>query len=235
MLSKKVLLTTCLAFVTLMFTIHNLVSNLNDHKRYVFIDLGTNNGDSIKYFFDINPNYNESVEFLKGYGGKSNLKWEIYAVEANPFFNVTLKEKEAYYKSLGHRFYLYSQSAAWIRNEKLKFFLDTVNPGYNYWGSSLLENHPDVIRSNKTEVIVNGIDVADLLRRYNKKDEIILKVDIEGTEYQLLVHLIEQNVLKLVDVIAVEFHNNLVNEQNLLINRFNNFFKENNVKFVSWF
>ena len=231
MKNKKVLIIYFLTILTTVFTIYNLT---HIRKSHVFIDLGANNGDSIKYFIDKNYNYNEN-EYLKGYGAKNNFKWKIYAVEANPFFNTTLTQVEKHYKLLGHKFYYYMECAAWIKNEKLKFYLDTVNPSVNYWGSSLLENHPDVIKSNRTQVVVNGIDVADILRRYISNDEIVLKIDIEGTEYQLLIHLIETNTLKLVDIITVEFHNNLVSDQNLLISRFKTYFIENNIKFIAWF
>ena len=207
-------------------------------KRHVFIDLGANTGDSIKYFINKNVyNPSNSHEYLKGYSARSNVTWEIYCVEANPYFNKSLEELENYCESLGHKFYLYAQSAAWIKNEKLTFYLDTVNKGNNYWGSSLLENHPDVISSNKTKTIVNGIDVADLLRKYKEDDEIVLKIDIEGTEYKLLKHLIEQEVLKLVDIIAIEFHERFLDIKDVkaLRTEFNNYFTTHNIKSVPWY
>jgi hypothetical protein len=101
-------------------------------KRHAFIDLGANTGDSIRYFIDKNHNpSNRSREYLKGYGAKNNTKWDVYAVEANPYFNESLEVLKSYTESLGHTFFMYSQSAAWIKNEKLTFYLDTVNKG-NY-------------------------------------------------------------------------------------------------------
>ena len=157
-------------------------------------------------------------------------------MEANPFFNKSLDALKVYCENLGHTFYMYSQSAAWVKNEKLTFYLDTVNIGYNYWGSSLRDDHPDVIRSNKTKVIVNGIDVADLLRRYSIYDEVVLKIDIEGTEYQLLEHLMKTNSLKLVDIIAIEFHERFLEVKNVELQRkeFDTYFKENNINSVPW-
>jgi hypothetical protein len=37
-------------------------------------------------------------------------------------------------------------------------------------------------------------------------DLVIVKMDIEGTEYDILIDLIKKEALKLVDHIAVEFH-----------------------------
>ena len=221
----------------------NIKSNMGNifkgKKRFVFIDLGANTGDSIKYFIDKNesPESQKIDQYLKGYGARTDTRWEIYCVEANPYFNKSLEELKNYCESLGHKFYLYAQSAAWIKNEKLTFYLDTVNKGHNYWGSSLLENHPDVISSNKTKTIVNGIDVADLLRKYKEDDEIVLKIDIEGTEYKLLKHLIEQEVLKLVDIIAIEFHERFLDIKDVkaLRTEFNNYFTTHNIKSVPWY
>ncbi len=57
-----------------------------------------------------------------------------------------------------------------MKNEKLTFFLDTVNVGNDFYSSRLLENHPVVIKSNKTAITVNGIDIAELLIQYDQND-----------------------------------------------------------------
>ena len=183
----------------------------NESPRNVFFDLGTNNGDSVKFFIDKTMR-TENESFLKGYGGANNKKWEIYAVEANPYFDKTLDDLKLNCEKLGHIFHLFKQTAAWTKNEKLVFYLDTVNFYNNFWGSSLLKNHPDVANSGYKNVTVNGIDIAELLRKYNKEDEIVLKIDIEGTEYPLLMHLIKEHVLDLVDIIAVEYHRHIVKD-----------------------
>ena len=60
-------------------------------------------------------------------------------------------------------------------------------------------------KSNKT--IVNCVDLAKLLKdNFSMEDLIIVKMDIEGTEYDILIDLIKKEALKLVDYIAVEFH-----------------------------
>jgi FkbM family methyltransferase len=211
----------------------SIISSEVNTKRHVFFDLGTNNGNSILYFLSENTSKSEN-DYLKGYGSKNNVKWEIYAVEANPIFNKTLEKVKEYCQNLGHSFYLYKQTAAWIKNEKLKFFIDTVNVANDFWGSSLVENHPDVLRSNKTSITVNGIDIAELLKKYDHNDEIVMKIDIEGTEYPLLRHLIKKDVLSLVDVIAVEYHDRFIKNETS-IEDIQLYFKKCNIKSVSWY
>ena len=163
-------------------------------KRHIFLDLGANNGDSVKFFID---KADRTIEqsYLKGYGALDNKKWEIYAVEANPYFNKVLADVKVYCEKLGHTFNLLTETAAWTKNEKLVFYLDTVNKDQDFWGSSLIEDHPDVVRSGHKNVTVNGIDISDILKQYNSDDEIVMKIDIEGTEYDLLLHLIKEGSL----------------------------------------
>ena len=206
-------------------------------KRHVFFDLGTNNGDSVKYFIDTANRSNK--ELLKGYGSFNEISWEIYAVEANPYFNQMLGDLKKYCEKLGHTINLMTETAAWTKNEKLVFYLDTINAGYNYWGSSLIKEHPDVINSGFKNVTVNGIDISELLKKYNADDEIIMKIDIEGTEFDLLLHLIKEGTLHLVDIIAVEFHQRLLNNfkfpPNDLQRFFNDYFKFFNVTSIPWY
>lgn len=205
-------------------------------KRHVFIDLGANIGDSVHYFID----EDSQKEGLKGYAARDpSTKWEIHIIEANPFFNKKLDETKNYCEKLGHKVYLYKETAAWIKNEKLTFYLDTVNPRVNYWSSSIVNSHPDIKRSNNTKVTVDAIDISELLSKYNSNDEIIMKVDIEGTEYKLLKHLINEGTLKLVDIIAAEFHdrNFILDELPFkeLENFFITYFLMFDIKFIKWF
>jgi FkbM family methyltransferase len=206
-------------------------------KRHVFLDLGTNNGDSVKFFVD---KAERSIEqsYLKGYGALDNKKWEIYAIEANPYFNKILTDVKVYCENLGHKFNLLTETAAWTKNEKLVFYLDTVNKDYDFWGSSLIKDHPDVISSGYKNVTVNGIDISEILKKYNSDDEIVMKIDIEGAEYDLLLHLIKEGSLHLVDIIAIEYHQRMLkdsikNSENLQI-FFKQYFNFFNVKFIQW-
>ena len=72
-----------------------------------------------------------------------NSEWLIYAFEANPFFDEQLLQMK-YLVTTGskykHTVYLYNQTAAWIYDGKIEFYLDTVNTAVDFWGSSLNKN-----------------------------------------------------------------------------------------------
>ena len=131
--------------------------------------------------------------------------WDIYAFEANPEFDKILDETRKQV-SLKHKVNLYNQTAAWTYDGTIDFYLDTVNQNNHFWGSSLNKNHPDVVRSGSVKVSVKCMDIAGIIKQYKLDDLVVIKMDIEGAEYDLLLDFIKKDVLQLVDFMAIEFH-----------------------------
>ncbi len=52
-------------------------------------------------------------------------------------------------------------------------------------------------------------DLARLLRQFSVDDFVVVKMDIEGSEYDLLKHVLVSGVAPSVDLWAVEFHQNM--------------------------
>ena len=102
--------------------------------------------------------------------------------------------------------FMHSNTAAWIYDGFITFYLDTVNKGRDYWGSSLDKKHWDVAKSNLTSVNVTCLSIASILARYTPNDYVVLKMDVEGAEYTLLMDFIVKDVMRLIDLITVEFH-----------------------------
>jgi hypothetical protein len=63
--------------------------------------------------------------------------------------------------------------------------------------------HPDVKNSKQKET-KQCVDLARFLKLYNKNDFVVVKMDIEGAEWELLLHLIKENVLGLIDVFRLK-------------------------------
>ena len=95
-------------------------------------------------------------------------------------------------------------------------------------------NHPDVIHSNKTKLTLPCVDIAKFISdRYNAEDMIIVKMDIEGAEYELLIHLIKTNVLDLIDYFFLEFHTNVKKIKS--VEEFARaIIVSKNIKFIKW-
>eukprot|EP00548_Thalassiothrix_antarctica_P003319 CAMPEP_0194134124 /NCGR_PEP_ID=MMETSP0152-20130528/4190_1 /TAXON_ID=1049557 /ORGANISM="Thalassiothrix antarctica, Strain L6-D1" /LENGTH=173 /DNA_ID=CAMNT_0038829689 /DNA_START=102 /DNA_END=619 /DNA_ORIENTATION=- len=99
-------------------------------------------------------------------------------------------------------------------------FLDTINVKQNFWGSSIIQSHSDVHKSssggkgNNNKVGVMGITLTKLLKQtVLSAGHVIIKIDIEGAEYQLLEEAVKSRIFCLlvkemgvtVDIIG-EFH-----------------------------
>jgi FkbM family methyltransferase len=200
-------------------------------KQFVYIDLGANTGDSVYNFFNVQSNYPKILNTTE----VEKNDWVVFAFEANPQFNNQLDAMKNKLENPKRKINLYKSTAAWIYNGNITFYLDTVNKGNNFWGSSLDPTHPDVVASNKTKINVPCVDIADVLQKFNKQDTIVLKIDIEGAEYDLLVHLIVRKVLDLIDFLAIEYHGYKFGKtkggEDIILNKI---FEQSNVKFFNW-
>ncbi len=74
-------------------------------------------------------------------------------------------------------------------------------------GSTLLKKK---VRGNISESKFIFVDVIDfskyILDNFKKDDEIFLKIDIEGSEYELLDHMISEGSIKYIDKLFCEWH-----------------------------
>jgi hypothetical protein len=123
-------------------------------RRFLYIDLGANTGDSVYNFFGHQSNY---PKFFNSTDVDKN-EWIVYAFEANPRFNDQLDQMKSNLTSSRREINLFKSTAAWIYNGNITFYLDTVSKANNYWGSSLVSNNPYVEKSNKTHLTVPCVD-----------------------------------------------------------------------------
>ena len=177
--------------------------------KNVYFDLGANNGDSVDNFLDVN---------IKSHGGdirskipaeRLKQKWIIHAIEGNSAFDLNLFNLKTKYKQTEHKILVYNGTIVTNYDGFITFYIDENNRYGNHVGSSILENHPDVVLSKKVNVKKPCVDLARLLRFYTQSDFVVVKMDIEGAEFELLIHLIKENVLNLIDIFIVEYHRTL--------------------------
>lgn len=145
-----------------------------------------------------------------------------YGVEGNPFFTQRLQAIEDYVLAIRPRpvqhVHFLTESVGAGQDGPTKLFLDTVNTKENFWGSSIMENHQDVLKSSnldkekggsgqKVAAKVMGYTIGTLMRKTllafkpgasqdeKKGNHLVLKVDIEGGEYPLLAQAGEDGTL----------------------------------------
>lgn len=152
-------------------------------RRYIFIDGGAHKGETVAHFV-------ESKIYQKH-------SWEIFAFEANPHLipeippraNLTVLNK-----------------AIWNKEGTIEFFL-----GDDTLSSSLLKDKKTGNLS-KIPVKVDSVDFGQWLKkRFELKDYIFVKLDIEGAEYEVLDKMLADGTIAYVDRLYVEFHNVKVN------------------------
>lgn len=164
--------------------------------RCVFIDLGAADGNTLRDF--------KASKYGTLHTCPSGGKWEATLVEANPHFDAKLKAVEA---ASGGQVQALNSHAAYMCEAQTTFYIDKVNHANNYWGSSMSENHADVQASGKVKVTVPTVNVLRMIYESTiPSDYVILKMDIEGAEWDILPCLAQADYAKKVDQLLVEIH-----------------------------
>lgn len=173
-----------LALVVVLLGIFFLEKNNNFFRpRYIFVDGGAHIGESVAHFVK-----------SKVY---SKYSWEMFSFEANHNLipsipnrpNLTILNK-----------------AIWIHDEGVNFYL-----GEDTLSSSILK-HKKTGNLSKVPTHVESVDFGKWLKSNFEQDDIILvKLDIEGAEYEVLEQMLMDGSIKYIDVLFVEFHNTKVN------------------------
>ncbi|KAL2337654.1 hypothetical protein Fmac_012100 [Flemingia macrophylla] len=160
--------------------------------RYLYVDVGARSyGSSIGSWF------------RKQYP-KQNKTFHVYAIEADKTFH------QEYGVKKGVTLLPY---AAWVRNESLVFEINR-DPGEKVQGKGRGMGRIQPLQSSNGfdggEVEkIPGFDFADWLKKtVSKNDFVVMKMDVEGTEFDLIPRLFETGAICLVDEIFLECHYN---------------------------
>lgn len=153
--------------------------NVKKYNSYAFIDCGSYTGTIVKKFKENNPEY------------------KIFAFECNPLL---------YSIDLGVSVTKFNK-ATWILDGELKFFLSKQNPD-KVQGSSLYIDKKTANLDTDHPHIVPCIDFSKWLSEtFTEKDYVIVKMNIEGAEYEVLNKCIKDGTIKLIKQLVVKWHN----------------------------
>ena len=159
--------------------------------KKIFIDGGARIGESIEVLL-------EKREDLKG--------CDVYLFECNPSHIPALEEIKNTKKEFN---FIVKNEALWVENIEKDFFISI-----DQWGDlgcTLLSNKRERLDLNNP-IKVSCIDISEFLNEFNNDDYIILKLDIEGAEYQVLRHMIDNGSINKINELYVEFHDHFFNE-----------------------
>lgn len=169
----------------------------------IFIDGGTHLCEGLRRFIDI---------------GIIDLDTEVYTFEPNPSCSVSNRIEE--FKNYNITYY---DSAIWILDGFVKFNQENIelsksgspNDGQSItdgWASSV-DDIGFVWQGYEEPITVKSVDFSKFIEKLDINKKIICKLDIEGSEFAVLRHLISTGVISRISELYIEFHEwTMVNE-----------------------
>ena len=175
----------------------------------IYLDLGSNIGVMVRKLFEperypkckVRELYNETFNHLKRTGSKSGLC--ALGFEPNPKHQKRLREIETNYSGKGWRVHFFPFAVS-DKNEMATFYTED-NSTTKDWGASLFRNR----KVNQTGYSVKSIRLAEFILTVLKGKQVkLVKMDLEGYEYNVLVDMLEQKVLcqNVIKAMFVEYH-----------------------------
>lgn len=205
-------------------------------KKY-FLDCGTNLGQGLLQFID--------KEIIDD-------SFEIHLFEPNPYAMEFTKKRLSDEKFKDYNF-IFHEVALWTKKCKKSLTIEAFGGEYvcqhtgehlghdlksggatNIMGDEWAKPHyisdGDLIK----EKVVDCINFSSFLKKQIEKDSyVICKMDIEGSEYDVLGKLIDDNTINLINEIYIEWHNHLL-KSNYDTMMFINEMKSRSIKVESW-
>lgn len=186
--------------------------------KKVFLDCGAHDGCSVRKFLDV-------IEDAKEY--------DIHSFEPNP-------NLESYHP-VGHA--VFHKFAVWIEYGELSFYNFSTTGG-----SSLLKekNERNVMKTSQKpkwmqkfglpeEIKVNSIDLSGWIKtNFTKDDYIILKMDIEGAEYEILKKMFVDDTIDYINELWIEWHFLNYSNYHSMANNFHKLIMQRGIKIVEW-
>eukprot|EP00930_Biecheleria_cincta_P075313 TRINITY_DN6247_c0_g1_i1.p1 TRINITY_DN6247_c0_g1~~TRINITY_DN6247_c0_g1_i1.p1 ORF type:complete len:252 (+),score=54.50 TRINITY_DN6247_c0_g1_i1:35-790(+) len=158
--------------------------------KCIFIDLGAAGGNTLENWLQ------------DGYGPVKNCPhggdWEAFLVEANPDFSNKLN---ALQRNLAGKVHSMASTAAYTCDGTTTFSIDP-DVAHDHWGSSMEHSFTGSKQYTVDTVSVNKLITENTI----PGDWVVLKVDIEGAEYEVIPCLAKSPSAQLVDDLYLEEH-----------------------------
>ena len=171
----------------------------------IYIDI-SNTSNII--FFDLGANRGKITNFFIDYFNRNQKTFKFYLFE--PVKENSLHLKSFFKNSLGKEVEIIN-AAAWINDGEITFSVGTKPNGTNSKITDIIDEfkydkakykRKDTVKClNFDKFFKESLDLNDF------KDSLsIIKMDIEGAEYDVLDSMIESNSISKIDILLIEFH-----------------------------
>jgi len=148
--------------------------------RKIFIDAGAHEGCSVR-------------KFRKEYDKKN--EYFIYSFEIEPKFTNSFNNIPNH---------MFINKAVWIENGKKEFYRSKE---WLQAGSTLIKKKKSGKLDKNNPILVDTIDFSEwVLKTLSKDDYIILKMDIEGAEYNIIPKMMKDGSFDYINKLWIEWH-----------------------------
>jgi|TARA_R110002012_G_scaffold318803_1_gene537796 FkbM family methyltransferase len=122
-------------------------------------------------------------------------------------------------------------SAVWINNEVKKFHLSEEYTD----GSSLLDSLNNLREEHSIKIPCFDLSTW-ISETFDENDYLILKLDIEGAEYEVLNKMIKDNTIGMINEFWGEWHDMKISDQETLkiSKKVYKYLEDNNIEFKEW-
>jgi len=194
-------------------------SILGDGCEKLFLDVGSNISIHARFLFEpelYRPRHLYDDIFDNEFGADRIQNREqicVLAFEPNPAHRKRHQELATAYARQGwkyHAFYAAVRGGSWDSRgkEKLVFYRND-NHANNDWGFSIGTMHSEKAHTEKVEV--ETVDFSQFIFEHvantaKRPKRVLMKMDIEGSEYAVLPYMLANNAFSYIDAITAEFH-----------------------------
>lgn len=176
-----------------------------------------------KYFIDCGAHCGESILMAKQRFGAeiTTISFEPVTYLADQLQEIHKDNDSVYIQN----------SAVWITNDTKKFYISDLYTD----GSSLLTSLNSLNENQYIEIPCFDFSTW-LSETFTVDDYIILKLDIEGAEYEVLNKMIDDGTINLVNEFWGEWHDMKINDERTqqLAKRIYSYLNDNKIEFKEW-
>lgn len=194
--------------------------------KNIFLDCGTHLCEGLIQFYN---------------NGIINNSFEIHTFEANPSCNIKERISQI---PLDIKYY---EVAVWTEDGEVEFSQEnhsksqssSPTDGYSDvdgWGSSVSSlNSTWKNKFREENIKVKSINFSNFLNQFSKEDNIICKMDIEGSEFPVLRKMLKDNTIDRINTLYIEWHDHLLPDENIdSKNELLSELTKRNIKVINW-
>ena len=173
----------------------------------LFIDVGANNGNSLRFWFNPTDSGHGMAEYARIERAEERKSYCADVFEANPHFNEQLSRLVRKYRSQGRSVRLFNGTAFSVGGGPVAFGVDPANT----ISSSLVRTkhvRGKTAWLSNYSISVPSVDAIKYIRSLQGYNRVVLKVDVEGYEFELLRALLASGALcsSAVSDLLLEWH-----------------------------